>query len=378
VEEIPANSQEINRVNQHMTKPKYEKPKPQYSKTGHGNQQGGARRNVPKSEEICYRCGNKGHYGRDCRITRGKKCKNCGREGHFAKMCKTKLLNFVHENDEETNEEFVSGVTKYKSPTTKVLINNQTAHVIIDTGGSVNILDGETFQKLFPGNKNLKQSNSKIFVYGSSTPLKQLGIIKVNVKYNTETTTADFHVIPGKFGDLISKNTAEKLKMIKTAPELVQSINQETHEIVQKYEDLVVGLGKLKNYQLKLYRDETVKPVAQPMRRLPYDMREAVEKKIKELETLDVIERVEGPTPWVSPLVCIPKANQNDVRICVDLRQAKNAIMREKFPIPIVEETLQEMNRATCFSKLGLKSGFHQIQLEENSRHITTFVCHKG
>jgi hypothetical protein len=114
------------------------------------------------------------------------------------------------------------------------------------------------------------------------------------------------------------------------------------------------------------------------MRRLPYNMRGSVEKKINDLETLDVIERIERAIPWASPLVCIPKANQNDVRICVYMRQANNTITCERFSIPNVEETLQEMNGATCFSKLDLNSGFHQMQLEENSSHITTFVCYKG
>ena len=48
-------------------------------------------------------------------------------------------------------------------------------------------------------------------------------------------------------------------------------------------------------------------------------MRSQVERKLKDLEDQDVIERVEGPTPWVSALVPIPKKDR-DVRICVDMR----------------------------------------------------------
>ena len=60
------------------------------------------------------------------------------------------------------------------------------------------------------------------------------------------------------------------------------------------------------------------------------------------------------------------------------MRQANKAVQREHFPIPNVEDTLYHMNGATVFSKLDLTQSFHQIELEESSRYITTFVCHKG
>jgi hypothetical protein len=45
---------------------------------------------------------------------------------------------------------------------------------------------------------------------------------------------------------------------------------------------------------------------------------------------MDVIEKVEGPTPWVTPLVVVPKTSGN-VRLCVDMRQANKAVQRERF-----------------------------------------------
>jgi hypothetical protein len=106
-------------------------------------------------------------------------------------------------------------------------------------------------------------------------------------------------------------------------------------------------------------------------------MRKQVEEQIKQLEEMDVIEKVEGPTPWVTPLVVVPKTSGN-VRLCVDMRQANKAVQRERFPIPNVEDTLYQMNGATVFSKLYLTQSFYQVELEESSRYITTFVSHKG
>ena len=92
----------------------------------------------------------------------------------------------------------------------------------------------------------------------------------------------------------------------------------------------------------------------------------------------DIIEEVpNSPVEWVLPLVVVPKSD-GDLRACIDIRRANEAILRERHPIPTTEEILYDLNGATVFSKLDLKWGFHQIELEEQSRDITTFVTHRG
>ena len=61
-----------------------------------------------------------------------------------------------------------------------------------------------------------------------------------------------------------------------------------------------------------------VKPVVQKARRISFSMRQKVEKKIEELEALDITERADGPTSFVSPTVVVPKPN-GDVRLCIDM-----------------------------------------------------------
>lgn len=101
--------------------------------------------------------------------------------------------------------------------------------------------------------------------------------------------------------------------------------------------------------------------------------------KLDELERQDIIEQVEGPTPWVSPSVVIPKDNPvTDVRLCVDMRMANKAIMREKHPIPTVTELLCNMNDASVFSKIHFRLGIHQCELDEQTRSITAFVTTWG
>ena len=125
-------------------------------------------------------------------------------------------------------------------------------------------------------------------------------------------------------------------------------------DIVKKHEEIFEGVGKLKDFQLQLHVNDNIKPVAQLARRIPYAMRKKVEAKIAELEKFDIIEKVEGATSWVSPIVVVPKSS-GDIRMCVDMRIANTAIERERHPIPTVDEVLTELNGATVFSKIDLK-----------------------
>ncbi|CAC5385616.1 unnamed protein product [Mytilus coruscus] len=144
-----------------------------------------------------------------------------------------------------------------------------------------------------------------------------------------------------------------------------------------KFQKCFEGIGKLKNFQLKITIDESVKPVIQPIRRVPFHLREKLDKKLEELQGFDIIEKVDGPSTWVSPVVVIPKKN-SEIRLCIDMRRANEAVVREQYPIPTVEEILQDLNQSRVYSKLDIKWAFHQIELSQESRDITAFMTHQG
>ena len=60
------------------------------------------------------------------------------------------------------------------------------------------------------------------------------------------------------------------------------------------------------------------------------------------------------------------------------MRQTNSAINRVRHPIPTVDDIRLELNGAKWFSKLDLSQAYHQLELEENSRYITTFTTHEG
>ena len=97
-------------------------------------------------------------------------------------------------------------------------------------------------------------------------------------------------------------------------------------------------------------------------------MRRKVEEELVRLDKLDIIEKVEGPTPWVSPIVAVPKPKSpNEVRICIDMRMPNTAIQRERH----ITHTLDDI---VC----DLNNGYHQLELDPSSCYITTFSTHCG
>ena len=238
--------------------------------------------------------------------------------------------------------------------------------------------------RLKPQKTTFSKSHAKIYPYGSNDPLKLFGKTKLKVQIGSNEHEIDFHIIKGTGKPLIGRKSAIDLGLlhigiINDCLSLDQtSIAQEnTETIIRSFADRFKGTGRLKDFQLDLQIDKSVTTVAQPLRQIPFKMKKQVEDKIDELERNDIIEKTTGPTPWVSIVVPVLKPN-NKVRLAVDMRQANKSILRERFPMPNIDNTLQQMNGASIFSRLDLTEAFHQIELNETSRYVTTFVCHKG
>ena len=136
-------------------------------------------------------------------------------------------------------------------------------------------------------------------------------------------------------------------------------------------------LSKIKGVKVDLPIDDSVLPVKQPYRRVPVNLENAVDQKLNDLLEQDIIERVEGSPTWISPMVVVPKEN-SQVRICIDMRRANEAIKRENHPLPVMGDFLPHFVGGKYFSKLDVRNAFHQVEISPKSRNITTFITRRG
>ena len=277
---------------------------------------------------------------------------------------------------------FIFGSLSQGNPNDSVTLNVGDIELhdfLIDSDAACNVVDKSTWEwfKSKRIDASTRKSAKILYAYGSTNPLPTVGTFTANVvvRDTDKWCVADFIVINVKGHNLLGRGTARDLGLLHIGPLVMNSVDSDIHD---SYPNLFKGVSTLKDYELKLHVITSVQSIAQSVRRVPFQLREKVGKKLDELLAADIIEEVpEEPTSWISSLVIIPKPD-GDIRVCVDMQPANEAIVRERHPIPSVEELLHRLNGSTIFSKLDLKWGFHQITLDKESRNITTFVTHYG
>ena len=102
---------------------------------------------------------------------------------------------------------------------------------------------------------------------------------------------------------------------------------------------------------------------------------DVLKKQLEELCSLGYIEA--SSSPWASPVLFVKKKDGN-LRLCVDYRAINAITVKNKYPIPRIDEILDRLHNANYFSKLDLKSGYHQVLLDEKDREKTAFNTRYG
>ena len=346
----------------------------------------------------------------------GKKCMSCGKLNHFAKVCRSKPINrskssrtrkpskskhcarlvddegpsdgealtaATAESDSSEEYTFTTGAQEPQTakPIFQVKIMETPIRIIADSGATVNILRKKDFDGLKEKPQLLK-TNVKVYPYMSSKPLNLCGKLRVSVASDHLSSEDTFYVAEGSSGSILSWITSQKLNLIKavnTVEQLPVNLQPDVPDFLKDFSRLLNGMGEYKGEPVRIHVDESVRPVAQPHRRIPFHVRKQVEDKLRQLENEDIIARAEGPIPWVSPIVVVPKPSKpNEIRICVDTRSLYQAIIRERHVIPTIDDVVSDLNECKVFSKIDLNQGYHQIPLHSDSRQFTKFSTHLG
>lgn len=199
------------------------------------------------------------------------------------------------------------------------------------------------------------------------------------MSFKGNSNNEEIYVYNGEGSQLLSFETSKRLNVMKVSYQINSGITIDMNYVEQHFPQIFKGVGMLKDHEVHLHINKNVKPIAQRHRRIPIHLRQNVESGIHRLLKEDIIEQVEGPTPWISPVVLVPKPSKpNGIRLCVDMRAANSAIIRERHIIPTIDDICYLLNGASCFSKIDLRDGYHQLKLDKESRSITVFSTHLG
>jgi len=116
-------------------------------------------------------------------------------------------------------------------------------------------------------------------------------------------------------------------------------------------------------------------PKRQPVRRVPFAARQEIARQLRSMQDQGVIHP--SASPWASPVVLVRKKD-GSLRFCIDYRDLNSVTKSDTFPLPRVDDMLDQLGKAKFFSTLDLASGYWQVQVHPGSQEKTAFVTHQG
>ncbi|CAF0872882.1 unnamed protein product [Brachionus calyciflorus] len=324
------------------------------------------------NRKLCKRCGYS-HNINQCPAY-NKVCAFCQGKNHFAKMCNKKNKDqlrprFGKYNRDKINniEEDIQFEVDYREKKQNIIDSLFT----IDSSNELIIELPSMF--IFKIQRSLcrsiqpflKPRKSIAYAYQRKSPIQFVGEFETFIMHNGNKINDTVAVVKGSEKCLLGYFASKKLGIVN----IINSLNQENtiNQLSEKFPEAFRNeVGCLKNYEIKLDIDQSIKPTFQKHRRIPFSMRAKLKEIIDQNLKDDVLEVAKGPTSWV--LATIP---------------ANKAIKRTQHVMPTIDDIINDVNLANesnemVFSRIDLKDGFNQIKLAEDSSYIITFSTDEG
>ena len=251
----------------------------------------------------CYACGKSGHMRNNPSCpAKNEKCRKCHNVGHFEVMCKTKVTKIKHSkvgtvknlntksDDDSDSDDYVFVINQSAKGVEDIIVNmgGIDVSVVIDSGASVNVIDRVLWEKLKAKNIKCKsrKTNKPIYSYGSQESLTVAGCftVEVCVPSTGRNISTDVYVIEEPGCAILCRKTATLLGLLNLSvpnQPRVNALQSDSNNLSEQFNDVFTGVGKLKDYQLKITVDPSVQPIIQSTRLVPYRLREKAKEKYR-------------------------------------------------------------------------------------------------
>jgi nucleoside-triphosphatase THEP1 len=359
-------------------------------------------KSTAKGFVACTRCGKNNHEQSQCYF-KDKVCHKCSKLGHTQKMCRSKvnlptqrprtgkvnqleehsddssdmeagLLNWVEAKDENS----VNRMT-VKPITMNIDVNGRNVEMELDSGSPVSLIPVSKYRELF-ADLPLQSSELRLSTF-TGEPLQVCGFIAVTVQYNNQRYNMKLHVVSQGNTALFGRDWLQEIRLdwnqihqIKTCETAPGSLTQITNRYSRLFSD---ELGKLSNFQAKLYLKDNVAPVFMRARTVPYAMRPKIEQELDRLEAEGVLTK-SSRSEWATPIVPIVKSN-GQIRICGDYKITVNpALQIDQYPLPKPQDIFASLAGGQKFSKLDLRQAYLQCEVDDQTKELLTLNTHKG
>lgn len=188
------------------------------------------------------------------------------------------------------------------------------------------------------------------------------------------TSACNFHrvlddAVGGAF--LLIRPSAPEETLKQAPPKNIQSLLENYRDVFQEIPTLPPA--RACDHKIPLVPDAKIVNI-RPYR-LPHHQKNVMEGLIKEMISKNIIR--DSTSPYSSPALLVKKKDSS-WRLCNDFRKVNEQTVKNKYPLPVIEDLLDELHGAKIFSKIDLTSGYHQIRMNEADIHKTAFATHMG
>ncbi|KAI5718308.1 hypothetical protein M8J77_019339 [Diaphorina citri] len=339
-------------------------------------------RNTPHGKNrvfSCYRCGEPGHYANRCRRGRQQNRRDVN-------VC-TREVEDEEDVLEKSGAQYFVGVlgrNGWKSSDwyETLAVNNIQFKSKIDTGAQVNVLPVNLLLQLGLSYDIIKK-NANIKLKTLSGTLPVIGTVLLRCYVGKAIHLIEFVVVQVECTPLLGLPTCKELDLVQRKTSNYVSVeahsiqSDQNNSIVDKYNDVFSGVGKVncKPFHIKLRENAT--PKIDATRKVPFGLYKPLKEELQRMEELGIIEKVNAPTDWVNSLVITKKKN-GKLRTCLDPRHLNKFIVKPHFTIPTVEDIFSRLHGAKHFSVLDCSSSFWMVPIDEESSNLCVFATPFG